>query len=352
MKDLYLSDYQPKSQCITHETKIEHAKFNVIDIHQHLGKLVLGDNYKEVYELSNYLKELDTLNIKHVVNLDGVWGIDMDQMLNHTQSINSILTTFTWIDVSRIDDEDFDSYIKKHLYDAYSKGVRGIKMWKVISLNQKDKAGNYIRTDDSRLKVVYETAAELSIPILIHIADPVAFFDPINEENERYEELIENPDWSFGKEGQFSFLELMDMQDNMIRNNPNTTFIVAHFGSYAENLQHVSNRLDQFPNMFIDIAARIAELGRVPYSSRNFFIKYSSKILYGTDCTPINLNLNKKYFRFLETFDEYFEYQEDGETPGQGRWRIYGIGLPDEVLKDIYYRNACKILNLDIKQFE
>jgi predicted TIM-barrel fold metal-dependent hydrolase len=104
--------------------------------------------------------------------------------------------------------------------------------------------------------------------------------------------------------------------------------------------------------MFIDIAARIAELGRVPYSSRNFFIIYSSKILYGTDCTPINLNLNKKYFRFLETFDEYFEYQEDGETPGQGRWRIYGIGLPDEVLKDIYYGNACKILNLDIKQFE
>lgn len=352
MKELLLKNYQPKSQCVVSETSIEKAKFSVIDIHEHLGKLVLGHNYNELYNLNDYQKELEALNIKHVVNLDGVWGEDMDRMLKHTKSITSNLSTFAWIDVSMIDDVEFESKIKSHLYDAYSKGIRGIKMWKVISLNQKDKTGEYIRTDDYRLDIVYRTAAELNIPILIHIADPIAFFQPINEFNERFEELIENPDWSFGKPGQYSFNELMDMQDSMIRNHPNTKFIVAHFGSYAENLQHVSDRLDQFPNMYIDIAARIAELGRVPYSSRNFFTKYSSRILYGTDCTPLNLSLHKKYFRFLETFDEYFEYQEEGETPGQGRWRIYGLGLPDHVLKDIYYKNACKLLNLDIKEFE
>lgn len=352
MKDISLSEYNPISQCITDVTIIEKSKFKVIDIHEHLGKLVLGDDYKNLYNLNDFKQELETLNIHHIVNLDGVWGTEMDDMLNHTQAMSSQLTSFVWIDVSKIDDPDFSEKVKAHLYDAYAKGARGIKMWKVISLNQKDKSGNYIRTDDERLNIVYKTASELNIPILIHIADPVAFFLPVDNTNERYEELNENPDWSFGKEGQYTFKELMDMQDSMIRNNPETKFIVAHFGSYAENLKHVAQRLDQFPNMYIDIAARIAELGRVPYSSREFFIKYSNRILYGTDCTPLNLDLHKKYFRFLETFDEYFEYQEEGEHAGQGRWRIYGIGLPDEVLKDVYYRNACKLLNLDIKHFE
>lgn len=352
MKDILLSEYRPISQCITNQTKLEKAKFNVIDIHEHLGKLVLGDDYKSQYNLSDFESELDRLNIRHIVNLDGVWGSEMIDMIDHTHSISHRLSTFAWIDVSKIDDDDFEQQIKTHLYDSYHKGVRGIKMWKVISLNQKDNSGNYIRTDDKRLDVVYKCAAELNIPILIHIADPVAFFKPVDASNERYEELIENPDWSFGKQGQFSFEELMKMQDSMIMNNPKTNFIVAHFGSYAENLNHVAERLERFPNMYIDIAARIAELGRVPYSSRNFFIKYSKRILYGTDCTPLNLNQHKQYFRFLETFDEYFDYQEEGEQPGQGRWKIYGIGLPDEVLKDVYYRNACKLLNLDIKLFE
>lgn len=352
MKDLLLSEYKPISQCVTNQTKLEKAKFNVIDIHEHLGKLVLGDDYTSQYNLNDFESELDRLNIRHIVNLDGVWGKEMQDMIDHTHSINHLLSTFAWIDVSKIDDDDFEQQIQTHIYDAYHKGVRGIKMWKVISLNQRDKSGNYIRTDDKRLDVVYKCAAELNIPVLIHIADPVAFFQPVDASNERYEELIENPDWSFGKEGQFNFEELMEMQDSMIMNNPETNFIVAHFGSYAENLSHVAERLERCPNMYIDMAARIAELGRVPYSSRNFFIKYSNRILYGTDCTPLNLNQHKQYFRFLETFDEYFDYQEEGEQPGQGRWKIYGIGLPDEVLKDIYYRNACKLLKLDIKSFE
>ena len=352
MKELLLSEFKPVSQCVTKETQISKAKFKVIDIHEHMGKLVLGENYQDQYDLIQYEQELKRLNVRHVVNLDGVWGHEFIQMMKHTEDLKHMISTFVWIDVSKIDEPDFSEQVKTHLTEAYAKGARGIKMWKVISLNQKDKAGNYIRTDDDRLQVVYETAAELNIPILIHIADPVAFFLPIDEVNERYEELGANPDWAFGKPDQYSFHELMEMQDNMIRKNPKTNFIVAHFGSYAENLDHVAQRLDQFPNMYIDIAARIAELGRVPYSSREFFLKYSNRILYGTDCTPTNLKAHHKYFRFLETFDEYFEYQEEGEEPGQGRWRIYGIGLPDEVLKDVYYRNACKLLNLDIKQFE
>lgn len=352
MKELLLSEYHPKAQCVTKETHITKAKFKVIDIHEHMGKLVLGDDYKQKYDLDKYKEELHSLNVHHVVNLDGVWGDECERMMQHTKPLEDMLSTFVWIDVSRIDEPDFNAYITHHLLASYEKGARGIKMWKVISLNQKDKAGNYIRTDDDRFQVVYEMAAELHFPVLIHIADPVAFFLPIDETNERIEELGENPDWAFGKPDQFTFNELMAMQDNMIRKNPKTNFIVAHFGSYAENLDHVAHRLDQFPNMYIDIAARIAELGRVPYSSREFFLKYSNRILYGTDCTPTNLKAHHKYFRFLETFDEYFAYQEEGEDPGQGRWRIYGIGLPDEVLKDVYYRNSCKLLGLNVSDYE
>lgn len=347
MKDLLLKEYNPVSQCIVKSTLLHRAKFKAIDIHEHLGKLVLGDDYKNTYDLDLFKQDLDALNIQRIINLDGVWGSEFVGMVEHTKKYNDLITTFVWIDVSRIDESDFKETTRKHLVESYNKGARGIKMWKVISLNQKDKSSKYIRTDDDRLQVVYETAALLDIPVLIHIADPVAFFLPIDERNERYEELVENPDWSFISEDKYSFNELMDMQDNMIEKNPNTNFIVAHFGSYAENLAHVASRLDRYPNMYVDMAARIAELGRTPYTSRDFFIKYSDRILYGTDCTPLNLKSHEKYFRFLETYDEYFEYQEDDEMPGQGRWKIYGIGLPDDVLRNVYYRNACKLLRLN-----
>ncbi len=351
MKEMLLKDFHPISQCVTKSTNLNSAKFKVIDVHEHMGKLVLGEDYMKAYNLDTYQSHLKSLNVYHTINLDGVWGYEFDKMIEFTKGIDSI-TTFIWVDVQRIDDSDFDEYISNHLYDAHSKGARGIKMWKNISLNQKDKSGKYIRTDDNRLQIVYETAAQLGMVVLMHIADPVAFFQTVDSSNERFEELIENPDWSFINEELYSFNELMDMQDNTIAKNPKTNFIIAHFGSYAENLKHVADRLERYPNMYIDIAARIAELGRTPYSSRAFFMKYSDRILYGTDCTPLNLELHLKYFRFLETFDEYFEYQEENDLAGQGRWRIYGIGLTDDVLKNIYYRNACKLLDMNISDFE
>ena len=347
MNDILLSAYQPKSECVVQEHLIMKPRFPVVDIHMHMGSLVLGKQYEERYDTKVFIRQLDEYGIKHLVNLDGAWGDERDRMFRKIGDHGNTITTFVWIDVSKIDEPHFAEMIRTHLRSSYQKGARGIKMWKDISLNQKDKSGAYIRTDDPRLDVVYETAAELKIPVLLHIADPVAFFKPIDAYNERFEELHANPDWSFLKEDQYSFAELMEMQDRMIASHPNTTFIIAHCGSYSENLAHVAQRLDRFPNMYIDIAARIAELGRVPYSARAFFLKYQDRILYGTDCTPLDLSIQRVYFRFLETFDEYFEYQQAGEQPGQGRWRIYGIGLPDEVLKKVYYQNACKILGLD-----
>ena len=179
--------------------------------------------------------------------------------------------------------------------------------------------------------------------MLFHIADPVAFFRPIDRFNERYEELGAHPDWSFCSPELYSFEQLMDMQENLISSYPDTTFVIAHGGSYSENLGYVGGQLDKYPNMYIDIAARIAEFGRQPYASRKFFSKYADRILFGTDSTPLGMDY-PTYYRFLETWDEYFDYSHS-EIPNQGRWKIYGVGLEDQVLEKIYQLNAGKLLN-------
>jgi predicted TIM-barrel fold metal-dependent hydrolase len=252
------------------------------------------------------------------------------------------------IDFTEFQSVDYPSKLVKQIEDSYKKGARGIKLWKFISLGIKDKNDNFLRLDDGRINAIFTTAARLQIPVLMHVADPTAFFKVNDCKNERWEELNENPDWNFHDPKFFSFNELMNMQDNVIERNPDTTFIVAHFGSFSENLAHVGKRLDRYPNMYIDMAARLAELGRQPYSSRDFFIKYQDRILFGSDFTPLtNIQAYQPYFRFLETKDEYFDYQPEGEKPGQGRWKIYGINLPDEVLKKVYYNNAASILKLN-----
>jgi predicted TIM-barrel fold metal-dependent hydrolase len=177
---------------------------------------------------------------------------------------------------------------------------------------------------------------------MIHIADPAAFFDPLDETNERYEELVRHPDWSFHGPQYPPFLELIGQFENLIARHPLTTFIGAHVGCYAEDLGWVSRMLERYPNFYIDISARIAELGRQPYSTRLLCSRFPERILFGTDTAP-SLDYYRIYYRFLETEDEYFNY-DTGEIPGQGRWQIYGLNLPGPVLEKIYYENARQVL--------
>ena len=184
----------------------------------------------------------------------------------------------------------------------------------------------------------------MGLPITIHIADPIAFFEPIDGRNERYEELCEHPDWSFNGPGLFSFQELMRQQENLMRSNPGTTFIVAHVGSCAENLGFVSEQLDRYPNMYVDLAARFAELGRQPYTAARFLEQYADRVLFGSDFDPVDLGTYDISYRFLETKDEYFDYNPDGVIPTQGRWKICGVGLSSDALKKIYHDNALRLL--------
>ena len=347
MEKVYLNEFNPKSELIVKVNIIKKAKYPCIDIHTHMGSLLLGENYYDAYDTKEHMEKLKELNITSVVNLDGLFGKELVKMNYKTKDYSEEISNFMWIDFEGINNDVFTKKAKKQIIDCYEKGAKGIKLWKFISLGITNKDGSYLRFDDERLAVIFETAAELKIPILMHIADPTAFFKPINNKNERIEELQVNPDWSFCDEKYFSFNELMTMQDNVIEKHKDTTFIVAHFGSYSENLNHVAKRLDKYPNMYIDTAARLAELGRQPYSAREFFLKYQDRILFGTDLTPVDdYRAYYPYFRFLETKDEYFDYQCQGTMPGQGRWKIYGIYLPDEVLHKVYYENSARILKL------
>jgi predicted TIM-barrel fold metal-dependent hydrolase len=194
------------------------------------------------------------------------------------------------------------------------------------------------------------------MPVAIHVSDPLAFFSPTDRFNERYEELSNHPDWSFASFGFPSNAELLEARNRVFARHPKTQFVALHVGNFAEDLENVSTNLDRFPNMSVDIAARLNELGRQPRAARRFFDKYQDRILFGTDATPHGDKypqqlfcdeLYRIYVRFLETDDEYFDYAP-AAVPPQGRWRISGIDMPDEVLRKVYNQNAARLLTIAV----
>jgi predicted TIM-barrel fold metal-dependent hydrolase len=334
MGNLLLSDFKPESELVVKRTVMSGPKYPVIDFHTHIGLR------KDGYSISSVMDDLKAEGVAAVVNLDGFWDDRLDLALEHAGEYQNKIAVFASVDVMRIDEPDFEKYVVDTIKKAHQKGAAGLKFFKDVSLKDKDSHGNYIRVDDKRLVPIWKTAADLKLPVLIHIADPTAFFKPIDGRNERYESLVERPEWSFYGHEFFTFDELMEMQVHLLEQNPDTTFVVAHCGSYAENLEYVSHQLDKYPNMYIDTAARIRELGRQPYTARDFILKYQDRIVFGTDMSPKYLP-HPYYYRFLETWDEYFNYSSSEQG---SQWKIYGIGLPDEVLKKVYYENACKLV--------
>jgi len=222
-------------------------------------------------------------------------------------------------------------------------GARGLKITKELGLHYKDAQGKLVSLDDPRLSAIWEAAGELGVPVLMHQSDPYGFFEPATAENEHYESLKKYPTWCFADAKFPRKKELLDRRDNLVRRHRRTTFILAHVANFAENLDYVSRLLDENLNVYIDFSARIDELGRQPYSAREFFLRYQDRILFGTDM-PASVQMYRCYFRFLETFDEYFFAPDYDGTFERHRWGICGIGLPAEVLAKIYYQNALKII--------
>jgi predicted TIM-barrel fold metal-dependent hydrolase len=226
-------------------------------------------------------------------------------------------------------------------------GIKGLKIMKELGLFYHDSKGQLINVDDIRLAPIWDEAGRLKIPVLIHQADPSGFFEPPTPENEHFESLIKYPLWNFADSRFPKKVELLKRRDNLIKRHPNTLFILPHVANYAENLQYVSNLLDENHNVYIDFSARLDELGRQPYSTRKLFIRHQDRILFGTDM-PANIessvDMYRSYFRFLETFDEAFYAPDYDGTFNRARWPICGIGLPADVLEKIYFKNIIRII--------
>ncbi|MFH1069469.1 MAG: amidohydrolase family protein, partial [Candidatus Glassbacteria bacterium] len=276
------------------------------------------------------------------VSLDGLSKDDFYK--KHLEAAQAIsrerFLIFFSPDFSGIDEPGWAEREVRKLDDAVRRGARGLKIFKSLGLEIKDKSGKLVAVDDPRIDPIWARCGELGIPVMIHVTDPKAFFTPLDEHNERYDELGAHPNWSFFGDKFPPKQAILDARNRVMARHPNTIFIGAHMGNQPEELHVVANWLEVYPNFYVDIDARISELGRQPRTARKFFLQYQDRVMFGTD-TPPSVEAYRVYYRFLETDDEYFD--PSGGHHLQGRWMIYGVYLPDEVLEKIYNKNAQKI---------
>jgi predicted TIM-barrel fold metal-dependent hydrolase len=331
---LPLSEFQPVSMLNTFRHQVETPRFPVIDYHNHL----------DAQDPTEVLRIMDACGIEHIVNITMKVGDEAIQMIERYRTAHpKRFSSIGWMDWTGADDSNFDRFIATsldRLQRLFDHGIVGFKIWKDLGLTVRDATGELLRVDDERLAPIFDKAGELGLPVMLHIGDPEAFFLPIDAANERYEELAAHPDWGFYG-STYSKDDLLQQRDRLFQRHPGTTFVGAHIAENSEDLQRVSRLLDANPNVMVDISARASELGRQPYSARKFFLRFADRILFGADLVP-DIDMYRLYYRFLETDDEYFEYPT--HASGQGRWNIYGLHLPDDVLKKVYRDNALKLL--------
>ncbi|TDD79802.1 amidohydrolase family protein [Actinomadura rubrisoli] len=339
-----LSEYRPRPRLRVPGSSVPRASVPAIDAHNHLGRWLTGD--WSVPDVGGLLDVMDGCGVRTIVNLDGRWGEELQENLDrYDRAHPGRFVTFCHADWDELNREDGKG-LAPGLRRSVEAGARGLKVWKDLGLHVRDAAGQLVLPDDPRLGDLWDTAAELGIPVAIHTADPIAFFDPIDERNERYEQLLAHPDWSFADTERFPrFDRLMDALETVVAGHPRTTFIAVHAGCQAEDLGRVWRMLATYPNLNIDIAARIAELGRQPRATRDLVLRFPDRVLFGTDEFPPSPGTYATHFRFLETLDEHFPHSED-DPPLMGRWHISGLGLPRDVLARVYASNAARILGL------
>jgi predicted TIM-barrel fold metal-dependent hydrolase len=331
---LPLSEFHPVTMLHTAPQHVLKPRFSVIDYHNHL----------DAQDPAEVLKVMDECGIDHCVNITMMVGdAAIAQIERYKAADVKRFSTIGWMDWSGADAADFDDFVKlslERIERLAAHGIVGFKIWKDLGLTVRDASGELIRVDDERLAPIFDRCGELELPVMVHIGDPEAFFLPIDARNERYEELAAHPDWSFYG-ATYSKDDLLKQRDRVFARHPHTTFVGAHIAENSENLERVSAMLDACPNVMVDISARASELGRQPYSARKFFLRFADRIIFGADLVP-ERDMYRLYYRFLETDDEYFEYPTHASR--QGRWNIYGLHLPEDVLKKIYRDNALRLL--------
>ena len=354
-KHMDFESYNPTSTLVVPKHPLYKAKFPFLDVHNHQWD-VPDQNIPQLFS------EMDSLNMAVMVNLSGKGYKETNarngefDVNDHSYLLRSLenikktdarrLVLFTNISFVGFGEPDWTEKTVRELESDVKAGACGLKIYKDLGLDFKDEKGNFIKVDDPRLDPVWDKCGELKIPVLIHTADPKSFWDPVDEHNERWLEVTTHPDRSYYNRGLPSWDSLIEEQHHMFKKHPNTTFIAAHFGWYGNNLTALGKLLDECPNVYTEFGAVIAELGRQPRAAKAFFTKYQDRILFGKDSwVPSEY---ATYFRVLETEDEYFPYHKKYHA----FWAMYGMGLPDDILKKIYYKNALKIIpNIDKSLF-
>jgi hypothetical protein len=322
----------------------------VIDAHNHLGQWLSEGGDWLVPDVSDLLAMMDAAGVESIVNLDGRWGDELVANVDrYDRSHPGRFVTFCHVDWRILGSDDTSSGQVDRLVDqlaaSVAAGARGVKVWKDLGLSVRDSSGELVAPDDQRVVAVLRGAGELGLPVLIHTADPVAFFEPLTGDNERFDELQVHPEWWFGAPGYPTFAELMAALDSLLLQCPGTTFIGAHVGCWAENLEGVGHMLAAHPHWNVDLAGRIGELGRRPRDFASLVERFPTRVLFGTDCYPPTADDYARHRRFLETGDRGFSYSGE-PTPPQGNWTIDGADLDRRHLAGIYEDNVRRILQL------
>lgn len=338
LEDIRLRDYVPVSMMTAHVTTVTHPAVPMVDVHNHLGHW--RRPAWRVPDPAALVASMDEAGVATIVNLDGGWTDELEENLDrYDRAYPGRFLTFARLDWSACKTPGWGERLACSMADSVRRGAAGVKIWKDVGLTVRDGQDELIFLDDPQLEPLWQVLAETGVPALIHTADPVAFFQPLDGRNERLEELLRHPDWQFMGEQYPPLGRLMDAFEAVVTSHPEVLFIGAHVGCLAENLDWVESMLDRCPNYRVDIAARIAELGRQPRRTKALIERHPDRVMLGTDCAPPTVDDYRLYLRFLATEDEAFPYSSE-EPPPDGRWTISGLGLTDDLAAGVEGDNA------------
>jgi predicted TIM-barrel fold metal-dependent hydrolase len=336
----------PKALMKFPRTNITRAKFPAIDFHLHGSALKTDADYRKMIAL------MDQTGVAAICNMDGGFGAAFDQNIKVGDPYKDRVIQFARLNYNGINEPGWSEKASAELERCFRNGAQGLKIAKELGLTYKNRDGSYIQADDPRFDAVWEMCAKYNRPVMIHLSDSYGRFLPIGPENERYEAGLwrSSPDGNYYQTGHPTPEVIERARENMHAKHPRTRFVNAHMAMMYYDMDKVAALLDKYPNADVELSATVQDLGRAPRMIREFFLKYQDRILFGTDGNP-NRGIDEfwvPHWRFLETFDEHFDHPAQLRSatgaPLHGRWRIYGIGLPDDVLRKVYYANALRYL--------
>lgn len=339
-----LARYAPRSTLELPAHRVPAARVPAVDFHTHLGRWLHPRGDWMEPDVGRLVAGMDATNVVALVNLDGRWGRELEENLDrYDRAHPGRFHTFCQLDWRLLDRDDGPERLVAQLQRSVAAGARGLKVWKDLGLAVEAR-GRRVLPDDPMLAPVWAAAGAAGVPVLVHVADPVAFFLPADRRNERLEEMLRVPRTSRHGGGYPAFRRLVDALEHVVAAHPGTEFVAAH-GCYAENLAHVGGLMDRYPNFAVDIAGAANSLGRQPRTTRSLVLRHPDRVLFGSDAFPMRTSVQRLYFRMLETDDEAFAYSEEPAAPS-GRWEIHGLDLPPAVLAQVYFANAARRLGL------